>query len=126
MMEDTNYWWIGAETLPEDGTYMFRYNNGSPNLDLEAFKVVRETPKGKWVENPYSTKHRFIRNNGRKRFAHETREAALESFKRRKICQIRILKTQLRTAEESFLIAGGDPESLQVSPFPKYSDDWYY
>jgi hypothetical protein len=47
MKEDINYWWIGAENLPEDGTYMFRYSNGSPNLDLEAFKVVKETPKGR-------------------------------------------------------------------------------
>jgi len=123
----SNYHWgIDAETAPEDGTHMFRYSNGSPNLDLEAFKVVRETPKGKWVESPYSNKHRFIKNEGRKRFAHETKEAALESFKRRKICQIRILKTQLRTAEEAFLIAGGDPKSLNISPFPKISDDWYY
>jgi hypothetical protein len=63
---------------------------------------------------------------GRKRHARETREAALESFKFRKIHQIRILKTQLKAAEEALLLAGGNPNDAQISMFKKLYLDWYY
>lgn len=105
-----------ADIIPEDGTWMFRYDGSfgefAPRLHLTAHKIVKETPMGKWIFN-YG-KNRFVLNEGKKRFAHETREAALNSFRIRKMYHIRILKEQLKGAEKDYILAGGvgSPEPL--------------
>jgi hypothetical protein len=62
-----------------------------------AFTVTRVTPKGKWIDAHGERK--FILNDARKRYACETLELAVESFKARKRRQIALLAAQLRRAE---------------------------
>lgn len=74
-------------------------------LSLREFLVVRETPRGAWIEGPFGLTRRFVRLNARKRYACPTVEEARESFMARKKRQIRILRTQLANAEQSLQLA---------------------
>lgn len=80
----------------------------SAELILEKYEVVKYTPKGKWIIHEFDKeldeehkRYRFVLNNSRKRFAWETKEAALESFIARKKKQIKILESQLGFAEDA-------------------------
>ncbi|WP_126223328.1 hypothetical protein [Burkholderia ambifaria] len=53
-------------------------------------------------------------DTSRKRFAHETLEQALESFKARRQRQISILKARLAAAEEELTLANVDPANPDV------------
>lgn len=66
-------------------------------LELMEFKVAKVTPKGVWLERYLG--NRFVRASSRRRFAHPTKDAALESFRQRKLSQISILHAQLRVAQ---------------------------
>lgn len=74
-------------------------------LSLREFQVVKETPKGAWIEMPFLLDRRFVRRDARKRFACPTVEEARESFMARKKRQIKILNTQLQNAQESLRLA---------------------
>lgn len=74
-------------------------------VDLAKFKVIKETPKGAWVECPPFDGKRFVLNGSGKRLCHETIELALESFIARKQRAVLILKARLRDAEEAIKIA---------------------
>jgi hypothetical protein len=123
-MSDIEWYQLEPETLPEDGSYLFRYDDGTP-LHLSAYKVIRETPKGKWISMWFG-KDRFVRNNGRKRFAHETREAARASYLYRKHYQIRILKERLQYSEMYYRMAGGEEDVKDIYPFRKNLDLYDY
>lgn len=77
---------------------------GSRELVLVEFPVLRETRCGVRL-----TDGKFILKQARKRFACPTKEEALESFKRRKIVQISILKAQLRSAELDLALHMNEP-----------------
>lgn len=77
----------------------------SRQLSLREFNVVKETPKGVWIEGPFGLTKRFVRLDAHKRYACPTIESARESFMARKKRQIKILKTQLANAEESLRLA---------------------
>jgi hypothetical protein len=66
-------------------------------LSLRQYEVIRKTPKGLWICD--GGVERFVLNEGRKRFAVETRDEALKDFKARKWAQVRILKANLERAE---------------------------
>jgi hypothetical protein len=68
-------------------------------LSLHKMPVLRRTPKGVWLDN-YGGE-RFVLNGANKRFACPTVEEAQESFKARKEKQIRLLREQIRDAEEA-------------------------
>jgi hypothetical protein len=71
-------------------------------------------------------KDRFVRNKGKKRFAHETREAAKASYLYRKHYQIRILKERLQNAEMYYLAGGGKFEDLkEINPFRRINYELY-
>lgn len=78
---------------------------------LHEFEVIKETPKGIWIRVP--GRKRFVNLGARKKYACLSKLDALESFKRRKMRQIRILETQLRHAKEALGIMG-----LQVIDCP--------
>lgn len=64
---------------------------------VHGYDVLKETPKGVWIghaDNPDGWR-RFVRNEGRKKYAHPTREEARESFFARKDRQLRILSHQI-------------------------------
>lgn len=106
---------------PEDGNWMFRCEsiNIYPSrleVHCKSFRVVSTTPKGKWIVDKWvhPTDHesikkykRFVRNDGKKRYAHETREGARIAFIARKQRQVELLKAQLEKAELGYVAAGG-------------------
>jgi len=63
------------------------------------FAVVKETELSYQILLPYSNTKRWVRKNGKKKYAHATKEDAMISFKKRKARQIAILKSQLNTAK---------------------------
>ena len=94
---------------------MYRYETGHfieplfPDEDGEPippseYTVLRHTPQGKWV-GIGARGERFVLNNSKKRFAHETKEAALESFIYRKKKQLKILRAQIDRVEEALRAA---------------------
>lgn len=93
--------------------YWFRLEDGpgalgacsSSAVQVTMFKllVVRETPKGvRLVGLQYGhEKPRFVAHNSKKKFACATIEEAVESFKKRKACQARILEARAQHAREA-------------------------
>lgn len=75
----------------------------STRLDVyrEEFRVIKETPKGVWIEMDFAGGKRFVRHDALKKFAHPTTEAARESFRARKRRQIKILTKQLENAQRA-------------------------
>jgi len=73
---------------------------GRSYVSTVPFRVLRETPKGVWLEDggAFGGK-RFVLRDARKRFACPTQEEALESFRARKQRQLKILQAQVRHVE---------------------------
>lgn len=71
---------------------MYRYVNCGETILCVELPVLRETPKGKWVDEYGISK--FVLNDSHKRYAHETKINALVSFIARKTRQLGILKAQ--------------------------------
>lgn len=69
---------------------------------LDVYNVIKETPKGVWIDRPYDKK-KFINLSHRKKWACPTIEQAKESFVKRKEAHIRILLEQLKTAQEGLV-----------------------
>jgi len=63
-------------------TKLYRYVRGSREFNtiyLDEYSIVKETPKGYRI-SVHTKGDRLVLKEGRKRFAHETPELALESF----------------------------------------------
>jgi len=73
---------------------LYRYE-GYEEVYLVPFKIQKRTKKGCWI-HWYGSKLKFVLNDGRKRFAVETREAALANFIVRKNKQLKILQSQVQ------------------------------
>ena len=73
------------------------------HFNLRQFPVIKETPKGKWI-NEYGRK-RWVGNDTLRRFAHPTVPEAYAAFLARKKKQRRILKSQLRDCEAQINMA---------------------
>jgi len=82
--------------------------SGHSRLFAHVFVVLKVTKCGKWVRD-YGGNRRFILDTARKRFAHDTLEDALASFRARRQRQIGILTARLRAAEEELALAKADP-----------------
>jgi hypothetical protein len=88
------------------GEYTSHVLYRTTNLYLTEYRIIRETPKGVWIEfydNP--KKEKFVLLTARKQFACRTKQEALKSFIARKNKQIRILTAQLENAKEALRIA---------------------
>ncbi|MBU9200319.1 hypothetical protein KTD31_02995 [Burkholderia multivorans] len=66
-------------------------------VTASAYPVVRVTPKGKWISLGFGGK-KFVLSEARKRYAHETVDLAVESFRARKNRRISILQNQIARA----------------------------
>lgn len=78
-------------------------------VELLEFDVVKETLHGFWI-NPYPYLYqpkRFVRINARRQYACLSKSDALESYKRRKKQQVRILESQLAFAKQGLAMAEG-------------------
>ena len=79
--------------------------HGFYSIHCETFMIIKKTPKGCWIS--YRGKKKFVLDEGRKKYAHSTKENALISFKFRKKKQIKILASQLLGAERFLAMANG-------------------
>lgn len=70
----------------------------SYTIKYRKYFIIKETPKGFWVGDKHYWK-RWVSKDGRKRFAHPTKEEALFGFIKRKEKQIKILEAQLNRAK---------------------------
>jgi hypothetical protein len=105
-------------------TYWYRYDDiqyaspldeyervgiGEIKVHLQEYRVVKETPKGVWLQQQSSfskfgdSDRRFVLKDARKRFACPTKEQAMESFEARKKAQIRIYTARIKRAEKALL-----------------------
>jgi len=74
------------------------YERGGIEITLVEIPIIKTTPRGVWIGWGTGWK-KFILNDAKKKWAHPTKEAALESFKCRKRRQIAILQHQINVAE---------------------------
>lgn len=81
----------------------------------DTFKVIKETPKGAWIVSDRYTngKKHFVLNGSGKRFAYPDLDAAIASFKQRKIRQIQLLENQLIIARAA--LNGVKAEDFKVN-----------
>lgn len=83
------------------------YTDRQVVLHLREFLLISRTPQGVWLDVDFGK--RFVLLSARKRFACETREEALASYKARKRRQVGLLKHQLAKAEAALkLNAAGE------------------
>lgn len=98
-----------APPADEFGEYR---GEGRTEVSTSKFPVVKTTAKGVWIDF-YGTR-KFINLSSRKKFACETKEQAMESFKARKASQIKILSAQLEQAKKQLSIATFGTEYVDV------------
>ena len=92
-----------------DGTYIpQRFTTEINCIELPVLKV---TPKGFWIDMcGFGRIKRFVLARGRKRFAHPTKEEALQAFIYRKKAQVKILSDRLASAKAALAKAKWDQE----------------
>lgn len=76
--------------------------NDHTNLSCEEYIVTKLTPKGFWIKGgpiTYLHKPKFIRNVGRKKFAHTAKCMALDAYIIRKRIHIQYLERYLKQAK---------------------------
>ena len=98
-------------TAPMYDEFESVFGRSQVHVRLNTYPVLYHTPKG--VQLDVYGFRRFVANDSKKRFAHETIEGAKLSFIARKTRQIRILSSQLENAK----IARKLIENDQSSPF---------
>lgn len=85
-------------------------------VELTEFDVVKKTPKGIWIQEVFGewgyTDKKWISESSK--FAWNTKEKAMISFKKRKESQIKILKSQLKRSETALRMAETGKEDSRV------------
>lgn len=81
-------------------------------LNHYEYPIIRETKHGAWIDVLGHAK--FVRLDARKRFACPTVEEAMESFRRRKQRQVKLLRAQLRMAEAALELKTVDDVWFEV------------
>ena len=87
----------------ENPNHLYRFDGRYGNIIEQEFKIIKKTSCGVRVLTKYGwpePETKFINNNWVKKFAHETREAALKSFIKRKERHIRILTARLASVKD--------------------------
>lgn len=106
-------------------TVLYRYDSDIGNRDvvlLDSYQVVRRTPCGVWIQTAPGypkPKLKFVLNDSRKRWAHETLDGAKESFLARKNRQLNILRNQIIDIEACV-------RAMNEGRIADYSDTRYY
>jgi hypothetical protein len=99
-----------------DGEYWYRYvafreSSWSEScgydirLDCFEYRVIRHTPKGVWLCQPYCMGKKFVLKDARKRFAYPTKREALISYIARQKRRLLILKGQIEDSEMGLRVA---------------------
>jgi len=112
----------GVEGPDDSLGYLYRYedvkysrgcdefDNPYPGYDLKVelhkYRITRRTPKGAWISlSGFPGHEKFVLLDARKKFACETGEDAMESFRRRKQKQAKILEGQLKRVQWALKLA---------------------
>jgi hypothetical protein len=87
-------------------------------LELVEFNIVKETPKGIWIQfgtfvEPRKEGRKFINLHSRKKFATFTKKEAIESYIKRKQRQIIILNARLATAQQALIMGNQTKHELE-------------
>ncbi|KWA83995.1 hypothetical protein WL29_21765 [Burkholderia ubonensis] len=128
----------GAEKKPEVGDTWYRFEDYrvghadewgdlvsvSVQVSHREYTVTKVTPKGVWLSWGFGGSNRFVLLGARKRFAHPSKEEALESFMARKTSQIRILEKQLEHVRTALFMGKSQlarlkPEAAATKPEEK-------
>ena len=67
-------------------------------IRLCTYHIIRETPQGYWIL--LYNKKKWVSNSSKKRFAYPTKDEAYNGFIKRTERCVRILRAQLRIAED--------------------------
>jgi hypothetical protein len=84
------------------------------SLYMSAFRIIRRTPKGAWIERMFDGQ-KFILLTATKQWASETEEKAVRQFIRRKTIQKRIVESHLQDIEKAIHIA----TNYKVTPYER-------
>lgn len=87
------------------------YHRPSP-IRLEAFEVIKFTPKGAWID--VYGRRKFILTEAHRRWAHPTIYEAQNSYRARKSRQVKLLTRQLAEAKEWLTCAKAD--NFELTP----------
>lgn len=79
-------------------------------LHLKEFEIIKATLKGVWI-NVYGSK-KFVNLCANKKYACKTIKEAQESFRKRKLAQIRILSRQLQDSEDALTLVERELEGF--------------
>jgi hypothetical protein len=79
--------------------------NGTVALIKSQFPVVKETPKGVWLDIGRGEK-KFVLKQSKRQWASPSEEAAMEKFIRRKCRHVSILKAQIYDIERALALTG--------------------
>ena len=105
--------------------YFYRYfdtygEDGCVYLFVHTYPVVKTTPCGVWLYDDCRAKPRFVLREGRKRYALSTKEAAFQSFVKRKEKQCKILRGRLARASDALVFANKCLESGEIPERKSY------
>jgi hypothetical protein len=75
------------------------YPDGRVKVFLLSIPIIKETPKGYWINNAY--RKRWVSKTGKKRYAYPTQADAIVNYRKRTGFYIRILESQLHSAKLS-------------------------
>lgn len=73
--------------------------NVNIKIVLTTFDMIRETPKGYWIDD--NIREKWVSKTAKKRYAYPSKEEAMKSFLARKKRQSITLKTQVKVAKAS-------------------------
>jgi len=102
---DTWYRYRDYRVAPYINEFGENVGRSKTEIALEAFRVIKHTPKG--VQLDIDNETRFVRINSNKRFACPTIKEAKISFVARKKRQFKILKAQIESVKEALEKAEG-------------------
>lgn len=81
----------------------YRYDSHNQDIVLNEYQLIKETPKGYWINVYYNEFNKWVSKTSIKRYAYPTKKEALNSFIQRKIRQQGILKNQLKMCENHLM-----------------------
>lgn len=87
------------------------FGTSKAQLRLHEYEIHSETPKGYWI-GLFGSKDRWVSKTSRKRFAHPSKEEALEGYRQRKLSYVRHATSNLHRANEDLSLADNQKMTL--------------
>jgi len=83
----------------------YKHSYSTYKVLLSEYGIIKETAKGFWIEGDMTQEKRFVRKEGRKKYASQTKEEALKDFIARRKKQISIFESRLARAKRELEIS---------------------